>query len=60
MEFWALDNAFNENTHYSGRRCGLRIDDQRGFLHVICQNNNNAGNPRNFVYSYQKPTGYQL
>jgi hypothetical protein len=60
MESWAVDNAFTENTHYSGRRCGLRMDDQRGFLHVICQNNNNAGNPRNFVYSYQKPTGYQL
>jgi hypothetical protein len=60
MESWAVDNAFNHNTHYSGRRCGLRIDDQRGLLHVICQNNNDTSNPRNFVYTYQKPASYQL
>ena len=60
MEAWAVDNAFNEDTHYSGRRCGLRIDDQRGFLHVICQNNTIAGNTRNFVYTYQKPTSYRM
>jgi hypothetical protein len=60
MEAWAVDNAFTDNTHYSGRRCGLRIDDQRGLFHVICQNNNVATNSRNFVYTYQKPTGYQL
>ncbi len=62
MESWAVDNAFDNNTHYTGRRCGLRIDDQRGFLHVICQNNaaSLGANTRNFVYSYQKPTSYQL
>jgi prepilin-type N-terminal cleavage/methylation domain-containing protein len=60
MESWAVDNAFDNNTHYSGRRCGLRIDDQRGLLHVICQNNTVTTNPRNFVYTYQKPASYQL
>jgi len=66
-EGWAVPNdlsgavtAFNENTHYNGRRCSLRIDDQRDFLHVICQNNNNTANRRNFVYSYQNATGYNL
>jgi hypothetical protein len=60
MEAWTVDNAFNDNAHYSGRQCGLRIDDQRGLLHVICQNNTVTTNPRNFVYTYQKPASYQL
>ncbi|MFN9690477.1 MAG: type II secretion system protein J [Vampirovibrionales bacterium] len=60
MESWTVENAFNENTHYSGRRCGLRIDEQRGLFHIITQNNNNPANPRNFVYTFQKPTGYGL
>ena len=61
MEDWAVDNAFNHTAHwYGGRDCGLRIDDQRGLLHVICQINNMAGNTRNFVYTYQKPASYRL
>ncbi len=60
MEPWAVDNAFNEDTHYTGRQCGLRIDEKRGLFHIITQNNDNPTNPRNFVYTYQKPASYQL
>jgi hypothetical protein len=67
MEPWAVENAFDntENTHYIKRQCGLRIDDQRDLLHLICQNNNidpppTTPNTRNFVYTYQKPMNYRL